>query len=191
MAERRGLAFPARYNRLVHLPAEAERRAGTKPDAIARELERVGTFRRPEGDLARLTTNARATLYRRGETLVRKGEACSYAFVVLEGSVEALSSPDDGNGRIDNYGRGALVLFKEFFRGAGAPHHLRAATDIEVAQIPIADLERALAEDRTLAQQVEQLLTARAEASQRGMAELNDRADAFDRLTILREMFGR
>lgn len=194
LAERAGIAFPARYNHRYELPKQFVRSSSRSPEEIAGLLQRLGTLRPSPEALAMLSANARVELYRSGETLLTKGRRGTSAFVVVSGAAQAMDLVDGAEAVVDAYATGDLILFKAFLRGGGAPYGVRAQTDIETIAVPIEDLENALARDAELAHEMEQQFTMREEAHSRSLAKgrsgrPNGKAADGDRVQILKDMF--
>jgi small-conductance mechanosensitive channel/CRP-like cAMP-binding protein len=166
----------------------------TSPQAFARKLSAAGTFILNDDALLRLVRNARLERYRAGQTLIERGQTVSYVYALIAGRARAVLVTESGQEiALHEFEPGQLLMAKSFLRGAGTPFAITATAEIEAIAIPVDDFKTMCAADRTLARDIEQMLSAREDATQRALAAALPTEDSTfqtnDRLKLMNEIF--
>ncbi|MDP4021889.1 mechanosensitive ion channel [Methylobacterium sp. NEAU 140] len=188
-AQRAGLTFTGALGAAEHAPPPARQPAA----AVAETLARVGAFRLDPDGLERLARDARVEQYRAGQTIVAQGAVTGDVYVLVSGRASAVFAAGGHEIVLHGFEPGQAVMAKSLFQGRGTPFAFRAATELEVVAIPLADFREICLADFALAREIEQILTAREEAAARVLAKASPetRGDVglSDRMQLMREMF--
>jgi small-conductance mechanosensitive channel/CRP-like cAMP-binding protein len=196
LAQRNGIVFPGQFNKNFIIPPESVPRAATTIAELTARVRSASVFPRStrEGDLADLLKSAQIQRFRDGQVLAEQGSVSQTAYIVLAGAVRATVSGERGAEiRLHEFETGQLVLSKAALRQSGLGYGLRAIGATELVAMPIADFKEFCSRDLHLAQEIEQILSAREDAAERLLAKampgrVHESADS-DRADLLKEMF--
>ena len=172
MAQRNGLTMTGELNTGFPLPGAA---APATPSSIE-DLKRIVTatpgFAYGAADLKALLAHGRVERYRPGQTLAESGRLAPVVYIILKGRARAVQATIGTDEIVlHDFDAGQLILTKATLRGAGMPFTIRAATDLEVVAVPVADFKAFCDGDIKVAQEIEQILSAREDAAQRTLTK--------------------
>jgi small-conductance mechanosensitive channel/CRP-like cAMP-binding protein len=194
LAQRSGIAFAAHHN--INFPvAPADMPSlPTSPAALQDRLRATPGFSFGSADLMTLVAHARIERFRGNQILLAAGSAASTLYIVLSGRGSALHVTDNGNEiLLHEFEPGQLMLAKASLRAAPMPFTLRAVSALEVMAVPVADFKAFCASEIALAQEIEQILSAREDAATRTLArQLPDQAikgNHGDRAQLMQDLF--
>jgi small-conductance mechanosensitive channel/CRP-like cAMP-binding protein len=141
-----------------------------------------------------LTRNARIERYRPGQSLVEGSQTATAAHVILSGRARAVQSQKSGDGLIlHDFDVGQTIIAKAMLRRAPMPYAIRAVSDLEVVTIPLADFKAFCDADLKVAQEVEQMMSAREDAAQRTLSkaqsDLGISPPTGDRAQLMKDLF--
>jgi small-conductance mechanosensitive channel len=168
---------PTEVAPIVMTPAElSERLKSTKDFAYA------GT------DLATLLPRARLERFRDGQVLVEGDTVAAHVYILLSGRVRAQQKSDHGDElTVHTFETGQFILAKATLRAAASPFALKAVGECHVAAVPVADFKTFCSHNLKVAQEFEQILSAREDAAHRVVAKAVGDAVG-DRAQIMREL---
>ena len=171
-----------------------------KPETLAKLVADTGALRIVTEGLAAadgllpLVKSASQQIFRNQETLILSGAPLRHVYVVIEGKVQALYSPESGKEIvIHEFERGQLVIFKSLFRTGESPFTLRANEELTVVAIPASDFKAYLGHDQAITEDIEKSLSANQQAASRAIeqafpGQFGPNGSA-DRVQYLRELF--
>ncbi len=164
------------------------------PAALAQSLIDVAAFRVSPDKLQRLAQHAQLEYYRAGEVVLAQHKVSANAYVVVKGRARAVfAKAGVPEVQLHEFEVGQLLMAKAQLQGVGMPFAFRAATELEVIALPIADFKEFSMSDMALARDIEQILSAREGAAHRAMAKAFPDQDGDiklnDRVQLMREMF--
>jgi small-conductance mechanosensitive channel/CRP-like cAMP-binding protein len=196
LAQRNGIVFPGQFNTRYAVPKEMLPQVTASHDDILRLVHASGVFPADVEDAAldKLLATARLERYREGQTLVEQGRTGDRVYLLVRGRVRAVhKAPTGADVVLHEFERGQLVMSKETLRGAPSGYTLRAGGDVEAVVLSPAEFRAFSAAQQKLAQEIEQILSAREEAAQRAIAKaLPEQAQvngSGDRVQLLKELF--
>jgi small-conductance mechanosensitive channel/CRP-like cAMP-binding protein len=195
LAQRNSLAFFVDSSETTLVSSDQQTAdSEASPQNLARKLAAVGTFRINNEALLRLVHGARLERYRTGQTVVERGETVDHVYALTAGRAQATIDPEDGDEiALHEFEPGQLLMAKSLLRGTGTPFTLKALTEIETVAIPVDDFKAMCANDIALARDVEQMLSAREESTQRTLAKALQADEATlhanDRLKLMNDIF--
>jgi CRP-like cAMP-binding protein len=181
------------YNTRFEIPETILPHARQDTGEMVATVKSLGILVSGDAGLHQLLRNARRENWREGQALLEPGKVAEVVHIVVQGRARAVFVDGGTELQLHEFGRGQLILAKASLRGNASPYLLRAASELEVIAVPIADFKAFSATDAQLAQEIEQMLSAREEAAGRALAKvLPDRRNGeagSDRVQILRDMF--
>jgi CRP-like cAMP-binding protein len=196
LAQRNGVVFPGQFNTRYSIPKDMLPQVAASADEIARLVHATGIFPADVDDeaLDTLLAAARLERFRDGQILAEQGKPGDRVNLLLKGKARAVVKGDDGAEVVlHDFERGQLVMSKETLRGAPSGYTLRANGDVEVVVLPPAEFKAFCAQHLKLAQEIEQILSAREDAAQRTLAKASPEKAAAngsgDRVQLLKELF--
>jgi small-conductance mechanosensitive channel/CRP-like cAMP-binding protein len=151
-------------------------------------------FFRGSDKLGLLTKNARIERYRPSQALVEAGQIATVAHVILKGRARAVQKTQSGDEVIlHEFDVGQTIVAKPMLRRTTMPYTIRATQDVEVVTMPVADFKIFCDADMKVAQEVEQIMSAREDAAQRTLTKAqSDRGlvtTAGDRAQLIKDLF--
>jgi small-conductance mechanosensitive channel/CRP-like cAMP-binding protein len=193
LAQRRGIVMVGQHNVNYAIPSTSVPAVTIGAEDLKRRLITVPAFSYAHADLTPLLTNARFERYRNAQTLVERGVAADSVFILLSGTVRAVQAADKGDDVVlHTFEPGQFMLSKATMRSAGSPFSLRAANEIEVIAVPVNDFKAFCGADIGIAQEMEQILSAREEVAHRAVAKAqpdHGTNGTGDRAQLLRDLF--
>jgi small-conductance mechanosensitive channel/CRP-like cAMP-binding protein len=195
LAQRNGLAFFVDSSETTLVSGDQQgAHAEASPQNLASKLAAVGTFRIDNEALLRLVHRSRLERYRAGQTVIERGETVDHVYALTAGRAQASIDPEDGDAiALHEYEPGQLLMAKSLLRGTSTPFTLKALTEIETVAIPADDFKAMCANDLSLARDIEHMLSAREESTQRTLAKALQADEATlhanDRLKLMTEIF--
>lgn len=149
-------------------------------------------FFRGSNNLGLLTKSARVEQYRPGQALVEAGQVAPVAYIILKGHARAVQKLQSGSDIVlHDFDAGQAIVAKAMLRRAVMPYAIRATSDLEVIAVPVSDFKAFCDADIKVAQEVEQIMSAREDAAQRTLskAEHGMIVAAGDRAQLIKELF--
>ncbi|MFM2421841.1 MAG: hypothetical protein RL291_371 [Pseudomonadota bacterium] len=194
LAQRNGIPFVGQFNANFQPPEGALPDEPRAPLDLAKVLVDLKSMPVGQGDLERVTKDARLERYRDGQTLVEQGKSQGSIYVIVRGRARARFTSLDGLAvDLHEFERGQVVLAKPTLRGAPMPYALSAIGELDVIALPVPAFKELCDRDTNLATDIEQILVAREEAAERALTKAMpaDQANAAqsDRLQLLRDLF--
>lgn len=193
-AQRAQFDLTGARNSRFHKLAPTDMDKANDPAALAQSLVDVAAFRVAPDKVRRLAQHAQLECYRAGEVILAQHKVCPDAYVVVKGRARAVfAKPGSPEVQLHEFEAGQLLMAKAQLQGVGMPFAFRAATELDVIALPIADFKEFSTSDMALARDIEQILSAREDAANRAMAKAfpqnNGAVELNDRAQLLREMF--
>jgi small-conductance mechanosensitive channel/CRP-like cAMP-binding protein len=192
LAQRNGVALTGQLNDSYVLPPSMQPPATDTADALIKRVTAAKDFAYANADLMTLLQRGRVERYRDGQVLVERGTVSAQVYILLSGRVRAVQKDDKGGEvLLHTFEPGQFILAKATLRAAATPFSLKAIGESEVVAAPVADFKAFCAGDIALAQEFEQILSAREDAAHRALAKANNEQVSVsgDRAQILKDLF--
>jgi small-conductance mechanosensitive channel/CRP-like cAMP-binding protein len=193
MCQRKGLFMSGALNEDFTLAAAPNK--PTPGDELQQTLAGIPAFFFHASDkLGLLTQNAHIERYRPGQAIVEAGQIAATAHVILKGRARAVQKSQSGEDVVlHDFDVGQTIIAKAMLRRAAMPYTIRATADLEVVAVPVADFKSFCDADIKVAQEVEQMMSAREDAAQRTLTKAQaDRGIVTatgDRPQLMKELF--
>jgi small-conductance mechanosensitive channel/CRP-like cAMP-binding protein len=195
LVQRKGLAFFVDSGDIRLISGEEHAsESEASPQTLARMLVASGALRLDNDALLRLVRDARLERYRAGQTLVERGQTADHVYALTAGRAQAVFVAEGSEEiALHEFEPGQLLMAKSILRSVGTPFTLKAISEVEVIAIPVEDFKAMCAADLSLARDIEQMLSAREDATQRVLAKALPTEDSTlqtnDRLKLMHEIF--
>jgi small-conductance mechanosensitive channel len=192
LAQRNGIALTGQLNDSYVIPEAMQVPGSITTDDLIKRVTSVKEFAYAGSDLPTLLQRGRMQRYRDGQMLVERGSVSSQVYILLSGRVRAVQTNEKREDlAMHTFEAGHFILSKATLRSAGVPFTLKAVGEIEVVAVPVNDFKAFCGGDIALAQEFEQILSAREDAAHRALAKATKEqvSGSGDRAQLLKELF--
>ncbi len=193
MCQRTGMAMSGALN------ADFSLGGSVAPPASPGDLQRILAqmplfFFRGSDHLGVLTASARIERYRPGQVLVDAGQIAGVAHIILKGRARATQKSAVGEDVVlHDFDVGQTIVAKAMLRRVAMPYAIKAMADLEVVTVAINDFKAFCDADIKVAQEVEQMMSARDDAALRTLTKLQAEqglaAATGNRAQLMKELF--
>lgn len=172
MAQRNGLTMAGELNTAFPMVGTGPSPTPTTAGDLKRVVETTAGFAYATADLDTLLARGRLERYRPNQALTEAGKLAPVVYIILKGRARAVqASVDGGEVVLHDFDVGQLVLAKATLRGAGMPYTIKATSNLEVVAVAVADFKAFCDGNIKIAQEIEQILSAREDAALRTLAK--------------------